>query len=215
MHIINPIKNHKYTRPLDIHLTTNHFQIKDLVDVLYDKYLNGRKKEITKKHLKLLLLDLYIAWCTDPNLEIGVYMSPKSYETIKRYNQFYITKTMTDLITELRNNNLIDLQKGLDSNQRVLYVRTDTSLENYFKKIKLSIFDINQSNEIIVLRDNNKKEIDYIDNSKTTNMRKLLEKHNEILRKTFIDIPFLEKPYLQYRGKKYTINQYSFIFIYD
>tara|TARA_A100001234_G_scaffold220367_1_gene233143 strand:+ start:1279 stop:2760 length:1482 start_codon:yes stop_codon:yes gene_type:complete len=209
MHIINPIKNHKYTRPLDIHLTTNHFQIKDLVDVLYDKYLNGRKKEITKKHLKLLLLDLYIAWCTDPNLEIGVYMSPKSYETIKRYNQFYITKTMTDLITELRNNNLIDLQKGLDSNQRVLYVRTDTSLENYFKKIKLSIFDINQSNEIIVLRDNNKKEIDYIDNSKTTNMRKLLEKHNEILRKTFIDIPFLEKPYLQYRGKKYTINHHS------
>ena len=67
---------------------------------------------------------------------------------------------MTDLLTELRNNNLIGLQKGLDSNQRVLYVRTDISLENYFKKIKLSIFDINQSNEIIVLRDN-KKEIDY------------------------------------------------------
>ena len=132
MHIINPIKKHKYTRPLDIHLTTNHFQIKELVDVLYDKYLNGRKKEITKKHLKLLLLDLYVAWCTDPNLEIGVYMSPKSYETIKRYNQFYITKTMTDLVTELRNNNLIGLQKGLDSNQRVLYVWTDTSLENYF-----------------------------------------------------------------------------------
>ena len=28
-------------------------------------------------------------------------------------------------------------------------------------------------------------------------MRKILGKYNEILRQTFIDIPFLEKPYLQ------------------
>ena len=32
---------------------------------------------------------------------------------------------------------------------------------------------------------------------------------NEILKQTFIDIPFLEKPYIQYKGKKYTVNQHS------
>ena len=32
MYIINPIKNYKYSRPLDIHLTTNHFEIKKLVN---------------------------------------------------------------------------------------------------------------------------------------------------------------------------------------
>ena len=49
MYITKPIKSHRYSRPLDIHLTTNHFEIKELLDVLYNKYFNTRKKEITKK----------------------------------------------------------------------------------------------------------------------------------------------------------------------
>ena len=40
-------------------------------------------------------------------------------------------------------------------------------------------------------------------------MRGVLEKYNELLRQTFIDIPFLEKPYLQYKGKKHNVNQHS------
>ena len=112
MYITNPIKSHIYSRPLDIHLTTNHLEIKELLDVLYNKYLNTRKKEITKIHLKVLLLDLYVAWSTDPRLEIGVDMSPNSYKSVKRYNKFYITRVMTDVVTELKNNNLISLHKG-------------------------------------------------------------------------------------------------------
>ena len=117
MYIINPIKNHKYIRPLDIHLTTAHFEIKKLVDVLFDKYLSTRKKEITKQHLKVLLLDLYIAWSTDPNLEIGVYISPNFYKAVKRYNQLYITNKMTEVATELGNNNLVGLHESSKSNQ--------------------------------------------------------------------------------------------------
>ena len=209
MYITNPIKSHRYSRPLDIHLTTNHFEIKELLDVLYNKYFNTRKKEITKKHLQVLLLNIYVAWSTDPRLEIGVDMSPNSYNSVKRYNQLNITSTLTDVVTELENNNLIGLHKVSEANQRVSYIRTAPTLENYFKKIKLSIFDIKQNNEILVLKDNNKNEIDYLDDSKTSDMRKILGKYNEILRQTFIDIPFLEKPYLQYKGRKYTVNHHS------
>ena len=209
MYITNPIKSHRYSRPLDIHLTTNHFEIKELLDVLYNKYFNTRKKEITKKHLQVLLLDLYVAWSTDPRLEIGVDMSPNSYNSVKRYNQLNITSTLTDVAKELENNNLIGLHTGPEPNQKVSYIRATPILENYFKKIKLSVFDIKQNTEIIVLRDNKKNEIDYIDDTKTTDMRKVLDKYNEILRQTFIDIPFLEKPYIQYKGKKYTVNQHS------
>ena len=62
---------------------------------------------------------------------------------------------------------------------------------------------------MIVLRDKNKKDIDYQDNSKSRAMRKVLEKYNEILRQTFIDLPYLQKPYFKYERKKYNINQHS------
>ena len=209
MYIINPVKSQKYSRPLDINLTTNHFEIKELVDFLYNKYFNSRKKEITKNHLKALLLDLYVAWSTDPKLEIGIDMSPNYYKLVKRYNQLYITRTMIDVVMELKNHNLIGLHKGSESNLRISYIWTAPTLEHYFKKIKLSIFDISQNKEIIVLIDSKKKEIDYRDNSKTIEMRKVLNKYNEILRQTFIDIPFLEKPYIQYKGKKHNVNHHS------
>ena len=209
MYITNPIKNHKFSRRLDIHLTTNHFEIKNLVDVLYNKYFNIRNKEIIKRHLKVLLLNLYIAWNTDPKLEIVVYTLPNSYKLVKRYNHAYTIRTFIEVLTILRNNNLIGLYKSSESNQKVSYIWTAINLQNYFRKIKFSVFDINQNNEKIVLKDNNKKEIDYIDNSKTVAMRKVLDKYNEILKQTFIDIPILEKPYLQFKGRKHIVNHHS------
>ena len=61
MYITNLIKSHSYSRPLDINLTTNHFEIQELLDVLYNKYFNTLKEKITKKHLKVILLDLFLA----------------------------------------------------------------------------------------------------------------------------------------------------------
>ena len=157
----------------------------------------------------MLLLDLYLAWNTDPKLEIGVHMSPNFYASVKRYNQLHITRTMIDVVTTLRNHNVIGLHKGSEANHRVSRISVSPTLENYFTDIRMSIFDINQSKELLVLRDKEKKDIDYKDNSKTKDMRKLLEKYNEILRQTFIDIPFLEKTYLEYKGRKHNINQHS------
>ncbi len=159
--------------------------------------------------MKVLLLDLYVAWNTDPKLEIGVHMSPNSYTLVKRYNQLYITRTIIDVVTVLRNYNVIGFHKGSEANHRISRIWSSPILENYFKNIRLSIFDINQNKELIVLRDNDKKDIDYKDNSKIKDMRGVLEKYNELLRQTFIDIPFLEKPYLQYKGKKHNVNQHS------
>ena len=85
-YISNKTRNHNYSRTLDIHLTTNNSEIKELVEVIFDKYFNTGNKEITKKHLEVLLLDLYIAWKTDPMLEIGIHMAPEFYTKVKRYN---------------------------------------------------------------------------------------------------------------------------------
>ena len=145
----NESKNHDYIKALDFHLTTNHLEINELVEVIFDKYFNNRKKEVTLKHLKVLLLDLYLAWNTDPKMEIGVYMSPNSYTTVKRYNKLYITKTMIDVITTLRNHNVINFHKGSEANHKSRIWASPT-LGNYFKKIEISIFDINHFSFVIV-----------------------------------------------------------------
>ena len=209
MFIINPNKKHHYSRPLDIHLSANNSEIKGLVDVIFYKYFKIEKKEITKKHLKVLLLDLYVAWNTDPKLEIIVNISPNSYSSVKRYNKLDITSTIIDVVKVLKKNNLISFKKNSEDKGSISRIGTSPTLENYFKDIRLSVFDITQNKETIVLRGNNNKEVDYKDDSKTNDMRKLLLKYNEILRRTFIDIPFLEKTYLQYKGRKHNVNQHS------
>ena len=65
-----------------------------------------------------------MAWSTDPRLEIGVDISPNSYKSVKRYNQLNITSRLTDVVTELENNNLIGVHKVSEANQRVSYIRT-------------------------------------------------------------------------------------------
>ena len=209
MYIINPISKHSYSRPLNIFLDTNNSEIKELVNIIFNKYFNAEENVIVKKHLEVLVLDLYIAWNTDPKLEIVIHMSPNSYASLKRYNQLNITKKMIDIVTVLINHDLIIGHEGLENNKKITYICASLTLENYFKKIKVSVFDINQYQELIVLRDNAKNDIDYEDNSKTKDIRKVLEKYNEILSKTFIDIPFLENRYLEYKGKKYNVNQHS------
>ena len=112
-------------------------------------------------------------------------------------------------MTVLRNHNVIGFHKGSEATHRVSRISVSPTLENCFTDIRTSIFDINQRDELLVLRDKEKKDIDYKDNSKIKDMRGVLEKYNELLRQTFIDIPYLDKPYLQYKGYKYNVNQHS------
>ena len=208
MLIINTPRKYNYSRTLDINLNTDHPAITKLVDAIFKKYFNTKKKDITKKHLKVLLLDLYVAWNTDPKLEINFHMS-LNYTSIYRYNQPYITKKMNDVITVLRNQNVICFQKVSETNYKVTRIWTSSTLESYFKRIRLSIFDIYHLKETIVLKGVEKKALNYKVTNKIKDMRKVLKKYNEILTQCFIDIPFLEKTYLEYKGRKHYIDHHS------
>ena len=99
MYIINPTRKQSYSRPLNIFLDTHNSEIKELVNIIFNKYFNVEENVILKKHLEVLVLDLYIAWNTDPKLEIVIHMSPNSYTLVKRYNHLNITKKMIDIVS--------------------------------------------------------------------------------------------------------------------
>ena len=74
-------RNYLHSRPLDVHLTSNHPELTKLVDLIFEKFFqpSSSNQRILKKHLKLVLLELYVAGLQDPLLEIGIHMSPNSY----------------------------------------------------------------------------------------------------------------------------------------
>ena len=76
-------RDYQHSRILDVHRWSEHQEANLFVDEVYDTFLNRQEQEnvgIKKKHLKVILLDLYVAWLNDPDLNIAVHMSPAAYK---------------------------------------------------------------------------------------------------------------------------------------
>ena len=68
-------RDYQHSRPLDVHRWSEHKEANGFVDYVYDTYLNNQSNEskrITQTHLKVVLLDPYMAWLNDPDLNISV-----------------------------------------------------------------------------------------------------------------------------------------------
>ena len=75
--------NPSLSRPLDVHRWSDHIEITQLVRGVFNLLTTDEKLRIESKsnnkgrasgytHLKIVLLDLFVAWKTDPELSIGV-----------------------------------------------------------------------------------------------------------------------------------------------
>ena len=59
------------SRPLDVHKWSDHSEVNEFVNEIYKKLISIKGHEKTSKKLvKVLLLDLYVAWSADPELKI-------------------------------------------------------------------------------------------------------------------------------------------------
>jgi len=68
--------NRDYSRPLDVHRISKHPEVQEVIQVLYGElkkfgYLGQSSQKKIFKHLKAVILDLYIGYCADPKLFIG------------------------------------------------------------------------------------------------------------------------------------------------
>ena len=65
-------RNYLQSRPLDVHRWSEHPEVNIFVDTIYNNdFRQGNENQrIKKKHLKLVLLDLYLAWFDDPDLKL-------------------------------------------------------------------------------------------------------------------------------------------------
>jgi hypothetical protein len=177
----------------------------NFVDDIYQllKSIKGHKTG-NKRLLKVLLLDLSVAWCADPDLKIIFSRDNNAYRAKSRYNELHISKKIRDIVDVLVAEDIVYEKQGF--NDRVSGVAFQSRLWatdwliGKFKAAKFSQFQIHshEAREPVVLLDKAKKDIeDYKDTPFVFSARSLLNDYNQLLANTHIDIYDLEKPVLE------------------
>ena len=201
-----------HSRPLDVHRWSDHAEVGVVVDAIAEKYLPAaktgsrgpRQKTKDRDQLKVLILDLYVAWKEDPDLAIGVSLSSNAWQAGSRYNALHISKKIVPIIKTLHDAGLLDLAKHSHKepghrDNRTTRIRAAEPVRKLFRKAKFTRDDIGRAEgeEVIILKNEKNKQIEYQDTADTNRMRVELEAYNRLLASSFIDIPDLQEPVIE------------------
>lgn len=200
----------EHSRPLNVHRWSDHPEVRLLTDQVWERYFKEameprakspgkRPLAHSKKQLRVLLLDLYVAWVTDPELSIGVSMSMRGYVAGSRYNELHISSVMIDLIRRAVEVGLIGFWRGSEGAGRVSRIWPSPLLVELFRNARFGILDVGWEGdrECIILNNSSRKAIEYADTAKTITMRNRLMAYNRLLSRTFVDIPSLDTPIVE------------------
>ena len=207
-----PIANPWHSRPIDVHRWSEHPEAASLVDRLWTAHFqdfdpphrSGPKPKTTyKQQFRVVLLDLLVAWKTDPELCIGVPMSSNGWDTSSRYNALRLSKKIISLVRRAHQVGLIDVANGSYAGpygpaNRNTRIRAAAPLKEMFAEVSIDLSDVRRhpDQECIVLKQADSL-VEYEDTDDTRAMRVRLRAYNAMLKQTFIDIPSLEQPIIE------------------
>lgn len=196
-----------HSRVLDVHTWSDHPEVNAFVNQIWDAHFGGGNKKIRKKHIKVVLLDLYVQWCNDPALKIGVSLHKNHYKAKTRYNALHISYLTVEIIDILEDAGLIHQAPGVFGRAIALKNRTariwpTPKLMTMFQDAKFSVLDIGPplDAEVIILnqpdpeRPGKKVLVEYEDTDEIRRMRDVVQQYNQLIHGTFIDIPTVVRP---------------------
>ena len=206
----------EYSRRLDVWKWGDFPEINDLVQNIFETYyadLHTRKDAIqrVKKHLKVLLIDLYVAFMDDPKLMIGLPMHPDAYSERSNWRSIHITSMIIGIVNRAVEVGLLEIWKGNEAQQRVSRIRPTKVLRKLFKKSQLEphYFDLQISNRppIVFRKEKDKTAKKYkpknytphevpsltnADIKKLARSAVLIIEYNAVINNTYVDIPDLK-----------------------
>lgn len=212
----NPPRDYNYSRLLDVHVWSDYPEVNDFINLIYDTYFSTQngKRSIAKRHIKLVLLDLYVAWLTDPDLCLAVNMTRDFYSRnfgtgTTRYNELNISAKTILVVSTLRDNGLIGYKRGVEAQEGygtgfVSRIWAEPKLISMFERSALHEFMIysHHDRETVLLRDKDKNDIPYESTDEIVSQRLLVKQYNELLERTFIDIGSANSPRLEIEKNK-------------
>lgn len=194
-----------YSRRLDVHRWSDHTEVNEFVDQIFnDNFINGNQR-IRRKHVKVVLLDLYIAWITDPNLKISYSRNVNDYKAGSIYNELHISRTTIDVVDRLIELELINQKLGfIDHNSgvsRLSRIWPTDDLVEIFRNVHFHQFDILYSPDrlAIELRDDDKKPIQYEITPEITEFNNTVSEYNNLMRVTFVSVPSLDSARVEWQ----------------
>lgn len=206
----------RYSRPLDVHRFSAHREIAKLASAIWRQAFcvpetptgrrgGARPKATSFQQVKVLLLDLYVAWKTDPALSIGVHLSNTAWNTNSRYNRLHLSRKIPRLLNVLEFHELIHVSKGSyagpgASTNRTARIIAAEPLRKLFREAKFGLQHIltAPNREVIIMHGDrgSAKEVEYEDTNETVAMRQQLTNYSNLLARTFIDIPDQVEPFV-------------------
>ena len=201
-----------HSKRLDVHRWSDHPEVNDFVGEIYDTYFRKGNPRIQRRHIKLVLLDLFVRWSEDPALKISFSRNHNDYYAKGFYNELYISRLTIDVVDRLEEVGLINQVKGFHDHDddkecgrgpgRLARIWATEDLIRLFKKARFSSLDAwpHKDRLTVVLnkidpkdeKEKKKIEVSYDPTQETKQMSEMLRKYNGLIRHTFIDIPTLE-----------------------
>jgi hypothetical protein len=224
-----------HSRQMDVHLWSDKTELNTFVDSVYKESFVGssRKQKIAKKHLKKVLVDLYVAWMDDPDLCLGFYLKRDMYKANSRYNALSISNKTIDVVKTLSDEGWVDYVAGhfsRDGTRRSHNARMKATekLADKFYELNLNRLDFGYSvqpcadsnikgRETVIMREQvqdvfgliSKRDVEYQDTEETIRMRDMLNQYNDLLSKHHIDLSSTDRSYLNHKDQKLFIDQSS------
>jgi len=214
----NPPRDYNYSRLLDVHVWSDYPEVNEFINLIYDTYFSTQngKRSIAKRHIKLVLLDLYVAWLTDPDLCLSVNMTRDFYSRnfgtgTTRYNELNISAKIIAVINTLKSDDvgLIGYKRGVEAQEGygtgfISRIWAEPKLVRMFEKSAFNEFMIysHHDRETVLLRDKDKNDIPYESTDEIVSQRSLVKHYNELLERTFIDIGSANSPRLEIEKNK-------------
>jgi len=207
-----------YSRLFNVHAWSEHKQIADLVNEVFESLSPEDQQQLTgasrnkgktdlKKHLRLVLVDQYVAWKTDPDVCTSISFNRNNYTVSSRYNGMHISPRVKGVCDILITNGYLDIAPGSHNRQnpgagnRNSRIKPTAKLEGLFKNVGLETFELslNHNRECIILRDkdpedNKAKDIEYKDTPQTNKMRAEVQAYNQMMLGHYVDVASLEQP---------------------
>ena len=104
-------------RPLDVHCWSDYSEVNAAVNALFNDLRHAPEfpagnKSLRKKHIKVVILDLYATWISDPTRYIAYSRSKNDYKGRSRYNKLHISFLTVPVVDALHSRGYVEHHKG-------------------------------------------------------------------------------------------------------
>jgi len=192
--------NLEYSRRLD--KTKKLGSIPELVDYIFNliiergffEYKYKSKKDNLKKHIDLMVIELYSRYIEDKTGFISFDKNSNNYinkNREDRYNCNDISRILIDVCDYMVELKLIEYHKGLNyiKIKRLSRIKASNELIKLFKKYNLTSTDnIKFNREVLIMKNSKKEPVNYVETKETLKTRREIINYNNLLNKTNITL---------------------------